>query len=115
MMEEPMGNIESFENFKVRLIEIFEREGLSENLLSEIDRWHERKQKETDLPGGTIEQRVLFQVELAQIYFGTGRIDQAFVCLGDAYDQALDAGLGEFVTLIKILGLTLNIEWKNRI
>ena len=94
---EELNNTESFESFRSRITEIFKREGLSENLEREIDIWHKRKQEETDRPGGTIEQRVVFQMELAQIYLVMERNDFAFDTLSDAWDQANNKGLSNLV------------------
>lgn len=94
---EGINKPESFEDVKNRITEIFNREGLSESLNSEIERWHSRRQQETDLPGGTIEQRVVFQVELAQIYIAVGKNDSAFDTLEDAWDEANQEGLTDLV------------------
>ena len=90
----------NFESFKNRVKEVFDREWLSESLTAEIERWHGRKYQETDLPGGSIEQRVTFQIELAQIYIATDRNDLAFDTLEDAWDQATDSGLTDLVEKI---------------
>jgi len=84
---------ESFENFRNRLAENFKRESLSENVLEEIDKWHDRKHEETNKPGVTIEQRVIFQTELAEIYIATERPNLALDTLRDALDEAVQAGL----------------------
>ena len=94
---EGINTSESFENVKNRITEIFNGEGLSENLNSEIERWHNRRQQETDRPGGTIEQRVVFQMELAQIYIAVGKNDSAFDTLEDVWDEANQEGLVDLV------------------
>ncbi|PIR40128.1 MAG: hypothetical protein COV33_01385 [Candidatus Zambryskibacteria bacterium CG10_big_fil_rev_8_21_14_0_10_34_34] len=94
---EELNNVEIFENVKNRIKEIFNGEGLSENLNSEIERWHNRRQQETDRPGGTIEQRVVFQMELAQIYIAVGKNDSAFDTLEDVWDEANQEGLVDLV------------------
>lgn len=100
---EGLNNQESFEDFKNRAKEIFEREGLSENLNSEIEKWHARRQQETDMPGGTIEQRTVFQTELAQIYIAIGKNDSAFDTLEDAWTEADQEGLTDLVKEIENL------------
>jgi hypothetical protein len=90
-------NKESFEDIKNRIVEIFNREGLSENLNSEIEKWYSRRQQETDMPGGSIEQRVVFQMKLAQIYIAVGKNDSAFDTLEDAWDEANQEGLTDLV------------------
>ena len=97
---ERLNNSESFESFKNRIIEIRNNEGLSENLLSEIDRWHKSKQQETDMPGGTIEQRVVFQIELAELYIATRRLNLAYDTLSDAWTEADQEGLTDLVKKI---------------
>ena len=52
------------------------------------------------MPGGTIEQRVLFQMELAQIYLATERNDMAFETLGDAWTEANQEDLSDLVAEI---------------
>ena len=94
---EGINTSESFEDVKNRIKEIFNGEGLSENLNSEIERWHNRRQQETDRPGGTIEQRVVFQMELAQIYIAVGKNDSAFDTLEDVWDEANQEGLVDLV------------------
>jgi hypothetical protein len=80
---------------------MFKSEGLSENLNAEIEKWHERRQQETDMPGGTIEQRVVFQIELAQIYITIGKNDSAFDTLSDAWVEADQEGLTDLVQQIE--------------
>ena len=82
---------------KNRITEIFNREGLSESLNYEIKKWHSRRQQETDMPGGTIEQRVVFQVELAQIYIAVGKNDSAFDTLANAWIEANQEDLTDLV------------------
>lgn len=100
---EGLNNQKSFEYFKNRVKEIFEREGISENLNSEIEKWHSRRQQETDMPGGTIEQRVVFQIELAQIYIAVGKNDSAFDTLEDVWTEADQKGLTDLVKEIENL------------
>jgi hypothetical protein len=52
------------------------------------------------MPGGTIEQRVVFQVELAQIYIAVGKNDSAFDTLEDAWTLANQKGLTDLVNEI---------------
>lgn len=89
-MELPQNleNQESFESFKTRLRALFDAEGLSDSLKAEIERWHTRKQEETDRPGGTIRDRVIFQMELAKVYIVTDRFDFALETLEDARTEA---------------------------
>ncbi|MFA6270182.1 MAG: hypothetical protein WC657_03160 [Candidatus Paceibacterota bacterium] len=94
---EGLNKSESFEDVKNRITEIFNREGLSESLNLEIERWHSKRQQETDMPGGTIEQRVVFQIELAQIYIAVGKTDSAFDTLEDVWDEANQEGLTDLV------------------
>lgn len=94
---EGLNIIESFESFKKRVAEIFKNEGLSESLNLEIEKWHSRRQQETDVAGGTIEQRVVFQVELAQIYMAVGKNDSAFDTLSDVWTEADQGGLMDLV------------------
>lgn len=94
---EGLNESESFEDVKNRITEIFNKEGLSESLNSEIEKWHSKRQQETDLPGGTIEQRVVFQIELAQIYIAIGKNDSAFDTLEDAWDEANQEGLNDLM------------------
>ena len=84
---------ESFKNFKSSVWEIYKIDGWSENLNSLIGVWHNERQQETDLPGGTIEERVVFQMELAEIYMVTERYDRAFDTLEDAWVEANQEGL----------------------
>jgi len=97
LVMEGLNNPESFEDFKNRVAEIFKSEGFSENLNSEIEKWHSRRQRETDMPGGTIEQRVIFQMELAQVYIKIGKNDSAFDTLSDAWTEADQGGLADLV------------------
>ena len=94
---ERLKGVESFDSFKNRIAGIFKNEGPSENLEKEIDVWHKRRQEETDMPGGTIQQRVIFQMELAQIYIVTEKNDFAFDTLSDAWDEANNTGLTDLV------------------
>ena len=94
---EGLNKPENFEDVKNIISEIFKNEGISENLNSEIEKWHSRRQQETDIPGGTIQQRIVFQVELAQIYIAVGKNDSAFDTLGDAWDEANQEGLTDLV------------------
>ena len=100
---EGLNNPESFEDFKNRIADIFKNEGISENLNSEIEKWHSRRQQETDMPGGTIEQRTVFQIELAQIYIAIGKNDSAFDTLDDAWTEADQEGLTDLVKKIEDL------------
>lgn len=100
---EGLNNIENFESFKNRIADIFKTEGVSENLNLEIERWHARRQQETDLPGGTIEQRVIFQIELAQIYVVIEKNDSAFDTLNDAWTEADQDGLTDLVQKIETI------------
>ncbi len=90
---EGLNKIENFQDIKNRISETFKNEGLSESLNSDIEKWHSRRQQETDLPGGTIEKRVVFQIELAQIYIAVGKNDSAFETLEDAWTEADQEGL----------------------
>lgn len=94
---EGINKPESFEGVKNRITDIFNREGLSESLNSDIEKWHSRRQQETDMPSGTIEQRVVFQVELARIYIAVGKNDSASDTLSDAWDEANQEGLTDLV------------------
>jgi hypothetical protein len=89
--------------FKNRIAEIFKTEGLSENLLSEIDAWHDRRYEETDKPGGTIQERVVFQMELAQLFIVTERNSLSLDTLNDALDQARQEGLDDLAQEIQDL------------
>lgn len=106
---EGLNKPESFEDVKNRITEIFNREGLSENLNLEIERWHSRRQQETDMPGGTIEQRVVFQVELARIYIAVGKTDSAFDTLEDAWGEASQEDLTDLVREITDLMNHINL------
>jgi hypothetical protein len=107
-MEGP-NRLESFEDVKNKIKEIFDREGLSESLNLEVEKWHSRRQQETDLPGGTIEQRVVFQIELAQIYIAIGKNDLAFDTLNDAWTEAEQEGLSDLVKEIANLMNSINL------
>jgi len=98
-MEAPT-NPENFEDFKNRVAETFKKEGFSQALSEEIERWYIKRYVETGQSGGSIEQRVLFQIELSQIYIVTERDGKAFETLGDAWDEANNAGLTELVEKI---------------
>lgn len=98
---EGLNNQKSFEDFKSRITEIFKAEGYSENLKSEIDRWHARNQEETDRPGDTIDKRIVFQIELAEIYIAIERNDLAKETLDDAWVQAKQAGLSDLIRRIE--------------
>lgn len=76
---EGINNQESFESFKNIIAETFKTEGLSEGLKSEIERWYEKRFKETDDPNVdvTAVQKASFQLELAQIYIVTYQDDLA--------------------------------------
>jgi hypothetical protein len=97
---ESLDNAETFESFKNRVTEIFKNESLSENLLSEIDIWHNRRYEEIGLPGGTIEQRVVFHIEFSELYISTGRPDLAYDTLSDAWTEADQEGLTDLVKKI---------------
>jgi hypothetical protein len=97
---EEINNIESFEDFKNRISEVFKKEGLSAALSLEIYNWHDRRQKETDGHGGTIKGRVIFQMELAEIYIAIERSDLASETLNDAWYQANQTGLNDLSTEI---------------
>jgi len=98
-MERP-SSIENFEDFKNKIAKIFRSEGFSEYLNSEIEKWHGRRQQKTDMLGGTIEQRVNFQIELALIYTVIGKNDLAVDTLNDALCQASQEGLVEDMQVI---------------
>lgn len=102
-MEEFNNAPESFENFKNRISEMYRNEGLSENLLGEIDKWHDRKYEETDRRGGAIEDRVVFQMELAQLYIATDRNNLALDTLEDVLVEADQAGLSDLAEEINNL------------
>ncbi len=97
---EELNNQERFGDFKNRISEIFKTEGLSENLLAEVEKWHNRRYEETDRQGGTIEQRITFQMELAEIYLITERVDLALEILDDAWTQADQEGLQDLAAKI---------------
>jgi hypothetical protein len=97
---EELNNQESFGDFKNRISEIFKTEGLSENLSAEVEKWHSRRYEETDRYGGTIEQRIIFQMELAEIYLITERVDLALETLDDAWTQADQEGLQDLAAKI---------------
>jgi len=94
---------ESFENFKSAIYEIYKIDGWSEKLNSLIGVWHTKRQQETDIPGVTIEERVVFQIELAQIYIVAERYDSAHTTLNDAWTEAEQEGLTGLVQKIKDL------------
>ena len=83
---ERLNILESFEDFRNRIAETFKMDGLSENLKSEIDRWSERRQQKTEVPGVTLEQKIDFQIELADICDVIGNHDRAWEILGDAWE-----------------------------
>ncbi len=90
---ENQNDIENFESFRNRISELFKNEGLSAELLAQIDDWHNQRFEENDKPGGTIEDRVKFQIELAKIYIITDRSNLADETLRDALCQANQKGL----------------------
>jgi hypothetical protein len=105
---EGIKDAESFESFKKRITEIFGKEGLSENLILEINIWHDKRHKETDGMGGSIEERVVFQMELAEIYIATDQQELAFDTLSDAGIQADQEGLNDLSAEIDELMNSLN-------
>lgn len=98
---EGINNRENFESFKNRIAETFQKEGLSENLKSEIEIWKKRKYEETDTPSGTIEQRVNFQIEHADLLIATEQYDWAWEILDEAAWLAHNAGLDKLNQEIK--------------
>jgi hypothetical protein len=100
---EELNHIESFESFGNRIADIFKSEGLSASLLSEIDRWHDRRYRETDEVGGTIRGRVMFQIELARLYIITERNNLALDTLNDAWTEADQEGLIDLTEEIAVL------------
>jgi hypothetical protein len=82
---------------------MYRTEGLSENLLGEIDKWHDRKYEETDRRGGAIKDRVVFQMELAQLYIATDRNNLALDTLEDVLVEADQAGLSDLAEEINNL------------
>jgi hypothetical protein len=89
---------ESFEDFKNNISEIYKIAGWSESLNSIIASWHRKRQEETDI--STIEKRIVFQMELAQIYVAVEKYDSAFDTLEDAWTEADQEGLAGLVKRI---------------
>ncbi len=104
---EGLNKPESFENFKNAIYEIYKMDGWSENLNQLIGVWHNKRHEETDALGGTIEERVVFQIQLAEIYIVTERYDSAYTTLNDAWTEAEQASLTDLVQKIKgLMGST---------
>lgn len=100
-MEGIPNNRESFENFKSAVYEIYKIDGWSDKLDSLIGVWQNKRQQETDLQGGTIEERVVFQIELAELYIITEQDDRAWNVLDDAWTEATQEGLTGLVEKIR--------------
>lgn len=102
-MEDFSPNTESFDSLKNRIATLFESEGLSENVLSEINRWHDIQYQETNKKEDNIEKRVKFQMQLAELEIVTKQLDLAFNTLSDVWDQAAYSGLETLVREISDL------------
>lgn len=102
---ESLKKLETFEDFKVRVVAMFEAEGYSPNVSAEIDKWYDRRFAEIEVVGVTVEDRSRFQFEMADIYHDVGEIERAKSTLQDtgyllnqelrsrseAYDRAMRA------------------------
>lgn len=89
------SKIESFIDFDSLLKRVEERyksEGFSDRVKNEIGSWADRSQFSTDGMGGTLESRIKFQYELAQLYVATGQIESAKQTLDDALTEAEQSG-----------------------
>lgn len=105
---EELKKEENFESFKNKITEIFEKEGLSESLSSEIEEWYKKRHQETDVPGSTAEDKITFQVEMARIYHATNRLNEALSFLGDAWTFADGMGLSDLAEEIKSMAREWN-------
>lgn len=107
MMEGPKsmdGNSMRFEEFKNNIAATFEREGLSENLRSMIEDWIKFGYAgRIGAWGSSGEQRVGFQMELAQIFGATEQYDDSWETLSKAWDYAHEMYNDELVQEIENL------------
>ncbi|OHB15244.1 MAG: hypothetical protein A2431_01800 [Candidatus Zambryskibacteria bacterium RIFOXYC1_FULL_39_10] len=85
---EGLNNVESFESFKNKIAEIFKREGLSENLKSEIERWIDSVYERYHKYGSSAEERISIQLQIAQIYGVTEQYDNSWDILSDVWVYA---------------------------
>ena len=85
---EAINNPESFEIFKSRVAEIFKNEGLSEGLKSEIEDWIKLAYERHHKYGSSAEERILIQLQMAQIYGSTEQYDSSWKLLSEAWDYA---------------------------
>ncbi len=79
---------ENFVSFLNRISAVYNENGLTPELESEINLWHDRMYESTSMPGGAIEERVVFQIQLARIYIKIGKINSAQETLSDVWTQA---------------------------
>jgi hypothetical protein len=87
-MQYPMEKLENFDSFKDRIEKSFKEEGLSERLKLEIEERNKKRYFETSINGASVEQRISYQIELAQIYGITEQYDQSWDVLSDVWTFA---------------------------
>lgn len=85
---EGLNSPESFESFKNRVAEVFKSERLSESLKSEIENWIKLAYERYHKYGSSAEERILIQLQMAQIYGITEQYDNSWDTLSDAWVYA---------------------------
>src|SRR3989344_8841836 len=84
-MEAPI-NQEDFESFKNRVAETFKKEGFSQALSEEIERWYAKKYAETGQYGFAIKERTHFKMQLAELYAVVEKYDDVWNILDGEWD-----------------------------
>ena len=90
---EGINNPESFEDFKNRVREVFERDGLTESLSAEIKDWCERRFMETSPQEVRDEEKIESRMQKAEICGIVEKYDLSWVFLDTAWDIAYYANL----------------------